>query len=226
MNNFISTFEELGKLYESAALQEADDELFDVEETEEVPAEDTPVEDAPVEEPSTEEDTEEAPKQLALECAKCGAVIIKAEEDVQIDEATDLANVDDACAYCEAADGFKVVGVVVPYDDEDIEIEDDEEDLEEGIFDFGKKKKEKEAAAAKQAEEEKARREANKKKFDELQRAYERADIDNQRDTWKKEQEERDAKRAYERSRYNSIKADKPSNTGYTGVNYSGGDYY
>lgn len=98
--------------------------------------------------------------------------------------------------------------------------------LKEGIFDFGKKKREKEAAAIKAAEEEERARAEAKKKRDELQRLYDRADIDNQRDTWKKEQEERDARRAYERKRYNEIQGDKPSNTPYKGVNYSGGDYY
>lgn len=128
MNNFISTFEELDKLYESADLLDADDELLVEEEPEEIPAEE-----APVEEPVIEED--ETPKQLALECTKCGAVVIKAETEVEIDEATDLANVDDSCAYCDAAEGFKVVGVVVPYDadDEEIEIEDDEEDVTEAL---------------------------------------------------------------------------------------------
>jgi hypothetical protein len=40
------------------------------------------------------------------------------------------------------------------------------------------------------------------------------------------EERQRKAKRDYERSRYNSIKGDTPSNTGHKGINYSGGDYY
>lgn len=96
----------------------------------------------------------------------------------------------------------------------------------ESLFGFGKKKKEREEAARKAAEEEERARAEAKKKRDELQRLYDRADIDNQRDTWKKEQEARDARRAYERNRYNEIQGDKPSNTPYKGVNYSGGDYY
>ena len=40
------------------------------------------------------------------------------------------------------------------------------------------------------------------------------------------EERQRKNKRDYERSRYNSIKGDTPSNTGYKGINYSGGDYY
>ena len=98
--------------------------------------------------------------------------------------------------------------------------------IREGLFDFGKKKREKEEAARKVAEEEEKARAEAKKKRDELQRLYDRADVDNQRDTWRQEQEARDARRAYERKRYDEISSSKVSNTGKSGVYYSGGDYY
>ena len=62
---------------------------------------------------------EEAPKQLVLECSKCGALILKDETDVQVDEGTDLANVEEECKFCEEAKGYKVVGTLAPYEAEE-----------------------------------------------------------------------------------------------------------
>lgn len=105
MNNFVSVFEELSKLYEAEELeQEIAAEESEVDE--EVPAEEVPAEEVAA---------EETPKQLVLECSKCGAIIMKAEEEVVIDEATDLANVEDECAACEEAAGYKVLGELLPY---------------------------------------------------------------------------------------------------------------
>lgn len=83
------------------------------------------------EEPLTEEaDAEEAPKQLVLECSKCGALVIKNEEDVAIDDKTDLANIEDECQFCSETEGYKILGTFTAYDEADeeaeIEIEDDE----------------------------------------------------------------------------------------------------
>lgn len=104
MNNFVSVFEELSKLYEAdeleqdVAVEEADADVVD-----EAPA-------------------AEGPKQLVLECSKCGAVCVKSEDDVVIDEATDLANVEEECAACEEAAGYKILGELLPY-----AVEEDEE---------------------------------------------------------------------------------------------------
>ena len=97
MNNFVSVFEELSKLYEADELEQ--DTAAEV-------AADAEVSDAPA---------ADEPKQLVLECAKCGALVVKAEEDVVVDEATDLANVEEACASCEETAGFKVLGELLPY---------------------------------------------------------------------------------------------------------------
>lgn len=114
MNNFVSVFEELSKLYEAdeleqdVAVEEADADVVD-----EAPA-------------------AEGPKQLVLECSKCGAVCVKLEDDVVIDEATDLANVEEECAACEEAAGYKVLGELLPYAaEEDEEIEESVEKPEE-----------------------------------------------------------------------------------------------
>lgn len=61
-----------------------------------------------------EEETEV--KTLILECTECGCLVRKEETEVNIDEETDLANVDEACAQCEKTAGYKVVGELVPYD--------------------------------------------------------------------------------------------------------------
>ena len=120
MNNFVSVFEELSKLYEADELEQ------------EVAAEESEVAE---EAPEAEAAVEEAPKQLVLECSKCGALCVKAEEDVVIDEATDLANVEDECAACEEAEGYKVLGELLPYASEEVAEEAIEESVEEPAAD-------------------------------------------------------------------------------------------
>jgi hypothetical protein len=56
------------------------------------------------------------PRQVICECDKCGALVIKDEADIIVDEETDLANVEDKCEFCEEANGYKIVGVVAPYE--------------------------------------------------------------------------------------------------------------
>ena len=107
------------------ALTEEDEEPEEVEEVETEDSEEIEVED-------DEGVAVEEPRQLILECTNCGGLVIKAEADVTVDEESDLANVGEACQYCENDGGFKIVGVVAPYGSE--------EELEEGIFSFGKKK--------------------------------------------------------------------------------------
>lgn len=120
--NFTNVFEELSRLYEA-----------DEPEATEVPEEDIPVDEPVVEEPVEETSTEEAPKQVVLECSKCGALVIKDEADVVIDEETDLANVKDECAFCEEAAGYTIVGAVVPFEDTDADADADEEDVAESL---------------------------------------------------------------------------------------------
>lgn len=77
---------------------------------------------APIEEPAEEAEA----RQLILECAKCGAIVIKDEADVVVDEESDLVNVEDECEYCEEKEGYKIIGVVAPYEAAEIEVVDDE----------------------------------------------------------------------------------------------------
>lgn len=123
--NFISTFDELTKLYEEktvkvkeACSKEALTENTDEEEVEIIDDE------APVEEMATEEPVDEdTPKQIVIECSKCGALVIV--NDVVVDEESDLVNVEDECKFCEEKAGYKIVGTMVPYEAP--------EEMEEGL---------------------------------------------------------------------------------------------
>ena len=141
--NFNSVFEELNKLYEEAPkteeveeartkkLEEATDEeeveIVDEESAEEVSEE-------PVEEIEfAEEPVEPIARQLILECSKCGAIVIKDEADVVIDEESDLANIEEECQYCEEKEGYKIIGIVAPYEateDSEEEVAVEEESVE------------------------------------------------------------------------------------------------
>lgn len=139
MNNFASIFEELSKLYEEEVTFK-DDSEEKVEETrteelteaaeDEFVEDEIPAEDVPVEEPAVED---EEPRRLIVECDKCGALIIKDEADIVVDEETDLVNVEDECQFCEEAKGYKIVGVVIPYDAVDEEEVVEEASIEDEI---------------------------------------------------------------------------------------------
>ena len=150
--NFQNVLEELDKLYEEDArkaaeeakvaeeAEEAKDEKLTEAAEDEIPVDEEPAEEAVAEEP-TEEAVVDGPKQLVIECAKCGAVFVKPEEEVVVDEATDLANVEEACAICEEAAGYKVLGELVSYasadeteETEEVPVEEEpEEDMAEAL---------------------------------------------------------------------------------------------
>lgn len=126
--NFISTFDELNKLYEEvipeiekktveeepieeACNKEALNEAADDEEIEIVNDEES-AEEIPVEEPVADDE----PKQFVLECDKCGALVIKDEADIVADEESDLVNIEDECQFCEEAKGYKIIGTMLPYE--------------------------------------------------------------------------------------------------------------
>ena len=118
--NFISTFDELNKLYEEAIpeVKEGPVEEACAKEALVEAAEDEEIEIVDDAEPTVEEEpiVEDEPRQLILECDKCGALVIKAEADVVIDEESGLANVEDKCQFCEETEGYKIVGVMLPYE--------------------------------------------------------------------------------------------------------------
>lgn len=162
MNNFTSVFEELSKLYEEPVkdtakaeveadvkveeacdkeklVEAADDEIDFVDD--EASVEDTHVEEVPAEE---EEETEEAPRQIILECDKCGALVIVDEADVAVDEESDLVNIEDECKFCEEKAGYKIIGVVAPYNPDEIEV------VTEDLADWYRKKFDKPASISAQ----------------------------------------------------------------------------
>lgn len=91
-------------------------------------------EEIPAEEPITEEE----PRQVICECDKCGALVIKDEADIVVDEKTDLVNVEEECQFCEEAKGFKIIGVVAPYEATE-KVPAEEPVIEEGLADVGRK---------------------------------------------------------------------------------------
>ena len=157
MNNFISTFEELNKLYEEApqvdkkvkkledTVEESciKEELVEAAEDEEIEIVDDEPAEIPEEEFVDEPIEEDEPRQVIMECSKCGALVIKDEADVVSDEESDLVNVEDSCEYCEEAEGYKIVGIVTPYESDEPAVAEEsteeiaeDEFVEEGLLDI------------------------------------------------------------------------------------------
>lgn len=120
--NFNNVFDELNKLYESVEAKPAKDAKL------------TEAEEADIEVVDDEEVvTDAAEAQLVLECAKCGGLIIKAAADLDLTDTTKPVNMDEACQYCEAAEGYTIVGSLLPYGEAPAEEEADEEDAEDEL---------------------------------------------------------------------------------------------
>jgi hypothetical protein len=145
--NFQTILEELNRLYEEESLKTNSDSATEEQEKEEVlteaAEEEIELEVVDDEQEADELDTEDAPKQVVLECANCGGLVIKTEADVAVDEKTDLANMAEACQYCEETAGYTIVGEVVPYEaeadkNETVEIEDTDDFVAESVLTEGK----------------------------------------------------------------------------------------
>ena len=169
---------------------------------------------------------------VILDCCVCHSKIYKDVEDVVVED--DIANANEECPFCYTTDGYKVIGQVAafgeeetteePKEDEDTKDTEetdtkDETELEEGFLGFKtKKEKEKEAKA-------KAEKEAQKQRDKELKDREERARQQSAADSWaRNDKAKRDAQREYNSNR--SSQSSRVSNTGKAGVYYSGGDYY
>ena len=158
--NFNSVFEELSSLYEEKVVEEVkpaeEDEEAKVEEgcsdeaesceeacsksLKEAADEDEIeiVNDEVATEEAEEIDFAEEPvepiaRQLILECSKCGAIVIKDEADVVVDEESDLVNIEEECQYCEETEGYKIIGVVAPYEVAEDSVEEETVDAEEVV---------------------------------------------------------------------------------------------
>lgn len=113
------------------AAEDEEIEIVDDDDEEEMPEDaETAVEAEVAEEPVVEEE----PRQVIIECSKCGALVIKPEADIVVDEESDLVNVKDKCDFCEEKEGFKIVGIVMPYETEEVDI------VTEGLGDWYRKK--------------------------------------------------------------------------------------
>jgi hypothetical protein len=143
MNNFASIFEELSKLYDEDPVEEAcTNEALEEEAEDDVIEIEDDAEASEAAEDIVDEDDE--PRQVIIECDGCGALVIKDEADIVADEESGLVNVEDACAFCEEAAGYKIVGVVAPYDPDDADV------VTEDLGDWYRKKFDKPASTATQ----------------------------------------------------------------------------
>ena len=67
---------------------------------------------------------------VILHCPVCNSMIYKNLEDIVKDDVEELVNIGEECPYCYTSEGFKVIGVVSPFEEtsEEEEQEDEEED--------------------------------------------------------------------------------------------------
>lgn len=186
-------------------------------------------------EAETEDDLQDSyVGKVILDCSVCHSKLYKDKSEVTVDDEQQLANVGEECPYCYTSDGFKVIGEVAAFNDEESEKEsaeeepvedeskdDSKEDLEEGLFNFGYKKRKKEADRR------------NKEMQARLKKEYD-AKAKKATADWEEEQARSNARSRevqrgldnYDRARSNKSNGSKVSNTGKAGVYYSGGDYY
>ena len=86
---------------------------------------------------------------VILHCPVCNSMVYKNLEDIVKDDVEELVNVGEECPYCYTSEGFKVIGIVSPFEGTEEKEEDDSETTEETeaeksvnedfkSFDFGK----------------------------------------------------------------------------------------
>lgn len=132
--NLHSVFEELNKLYESEqkANELVDDngkinntdkcesdkqvkEDFAADDAVEATEDDViETEDDEASEEESAEPAEDAPITFVLTCVKCGGIVLKAATEIKSDEKDSVVNPEEPCQYCEATDGYEVLGTLVP----------------------------------------------------------------------------------------------------------------
>lgn len=73
---------------------------------------------------------------VILHCPVCNSMIYKDLEDIEKDDEEELVNVGEECPYCYVSDGFEVIGIVSPFqeepEEEEVEISDKSEADENG----------------------------------------------------------------------------------------------
>ena len=70
---------------------------------------------------------------VILQCPVCNSMIYKDLEDIVKDDVEELVNIGEECPYCYTSEGFKVIGIVSPFEEtsEEEEQEDEAEDTAE-----------------------------------------------------------------------------------------------
>ena len=71
---------------------------------------------------------------VILHCPVCNSMIYKDLEDIVKDDLEDVVNIGEECPYCYTSEGFKVIGIVSPFEEtseKDEEQEDETEDTAE-----------------------------------------------------------------------------------------------
>lgn len=71
---------------------------------------------------------------VILHCPVCNSMVYKNLEDIVKDDVEELVNVGEECPYCYTSEGFKVIGIVSPFEEtseKDEEQEDEDEDTAE-----------------------------------------------------------------------------------------------
>lgn len=83
-------------------------------------------------EAETEDDLQDSyVGKVILDCSVCHSKLYKDKTEITVDEEQQLANVGEECPYCYTSDGFKVLGEVAPFKDEEEETESEETKPEE-----------------------------------------------------------------------------------------------
>lgn len=89
---------------------------------------------------------------LILDCCVCHNKFYKDREEIDFDEDSEVVNAEEECPYCYSTDGFKIIGMVAPFeekeeeeeieveDEPDGEVEDEDEKIEEGFSSIRKGK--------------------------------------------------------------------------------------
>ena len=63
---------------------------------------------------------------VILHCPVCNSMIYKDLEDIVKDDVEELVNIGEECPYCYTSEGFKVIGIVSPFEEEQEEEQEDE----------------------------------------------------------------------------------------------------
>ena len=68
---------------------------------------------------------------VILHCPVCNSMVYKNLEDIVKDEVEELVNVGEECPYCYTSEGFKVIGIVSPFEETPEKEEEQEDDKED-----------------------------------------------------------------------------------------------